>query len=254
VLALLLSGCVNAWLGTDAILFYRPQPALAENVKEEEESEGLDPPYEFRAKHSRNGIGKFYMGREIAKTTGPDTADWQERPTREGEQRPDLLVANLGLEPDDVVADVGAGTGYHTFRISPLVSNGKVLAVEIDQKWINLIEAKARAEKVTNVATILGTATDPRLPPESVDLVLMVDVYHELSHPIEMMEAILKALKPDGRVVLVEYRAEDPEVPVMKIHKMSQAQVKREMNAAGLVWRETKDLLPRQHLMFFERP
>jgi precorrin-6B methylase 2 len=209
-----------------------------------------DPPYELR-EPSENGTGKLYMGREIAKTTGPETAPWQERPSREAEQRPGVLVANLGVEPDDVVADIGAGTGYHAFRIAPLLPQGKVIAVEIDPEWIAMIKEKAREKGVTNVETVLGTPTDPRLAPESVDLVLMVDVYHEFSHPVEMMEAIKKAVKPDGGIILVEYRLEDPNVKVMKIHKMTQHQVKREMRAAGLEWVETKDVLPQQHVMSF---
>ena len=152
-----------------------------------------------------------------------------------------------------MVADIGAGTGYHAFRIAPLLPAGKVIVVEIDPEWIAMIEEKARDEGVTNIETVLGTLTDPRLAPESVDLVLMVDVYHEFSHPIEMMEAIKKAVKPHGRIVLVEYRLEDPKVTVMKIHKMTQHQVKREMRAAGLEWIGTKDALPQQHLMSFRK-
>ena len=205
--------------------------------------------YEFREEHDPKGIGKFFMGREIAATTGPDTADWQERPSRAQEQRPDLLIENLGLEPELVVADIGAGTGYHSFRIAGHVE--RVLAVEIDPGWIQLLEEKARKTGVENLETVLGTVTDPRLPPESVDLVLMVDVYHELSHPREMMGAIKKALKPAGRVVLVEYRLEDPKVRVMKIHKMNEQQLIKEFVAHGFVWLETRTVLPQQHLVFF---
>ena len=200
-----------------------------------------------------DGIGKFYLGREIARTTGPETADWQQRPTRQAEQRPDLLITHLGLEPDDVVADIGAGVGYHAFRIAPRLSRGKVIAVEIDPLWLTMIEERARNEGVTNIETVLGTATDSRLSPESVDLVLLVDVYHEFSHPVEMMEAIKKALKPDGRIALVEYRLEDPKVRVPKIHKMTLGQIEREMSSLGLERIEGEDDLPQQHLMFFRK-
>ncbi|MFQ5512877.1 MAG: class I SAM-dependent methyltransferase [Myxococcota bacterium] len=208
-------------------------------------------PYKYREEHDRNGTGKFYLGREIARTTGPETATWQERPTREREQRPDLLIDNLDLEPDDVVADVGAGTGYHSFRIATHVPKGRVIAVEIDPEWLRLIQQKAERLGVRNVETRLGTEMDPGLEPSSVDLVLMVDVYHELLYPVEMMREIRRALRPGGRVVLVEYRLEDPDVRVMRVHKMSEAQARRELEAAGLVWVRNVDVLPQQHLLVF---
>ncbi len=210
--------------------------------------------YEHRVGTPRVGSGKFYMGREIARPVSAQTVDWMERPARAEKQRPDLLVQQLALEPTDVVADVGAGSGYFTFRLSPLVPEGKVLAVDVQQAMLDLIEAKKSEQGTTNVETVLGTATDPRLGDESVDLILMVDAYHEFSHPIEMMQGLARALKRDGVIVLVEYRAEDPEVPIHPIHKMSQAQARREMEAAGLVWRETRDILPQQHLMLFAKP
>ena len=210
-------------------------------------------PYEQRAQASPGGTGKFYLGREIAKPVSPRTVNWMERPAREREQRPDLLVQNLKLETDDVVADIGAGSGYFTFRLSPLVPEGRVLAVDVQQGMLDLIEARIAEKQLTNVETVLGTPKDPRLEPQSVDLMLLVDAYHEFSYPVEMMRELVQALKRDGIFVLVEYRAEDPEVEIPRLHKMGQAQARREMKAAGLVWLETRDILPQQHLMLFKR-
>jgi ubiquinone/menaquinone biosynthesis C-methylase UbiE len=210
--------------------------------------------YENKPSQSPDGTGKYYMGREIAQVMGHTGAEWLERPEREQEERTDALLQALSLQPDDVVADIGAGTGYFTFRISPLVPQGKVLAVDIQQEMIDLLEANKVKKKAPNVETVLGTFSDPKLPAGSVDLVLMVDAYHEFSHPREMMEVIAEALKPGGRVALVEYRAEDPNVPIRPRHKMTVAQARKEMEALGLKWIQTSDVLPQQHLMFFEKP
>ncbi len=212
------------------------------------------PRYEYGTRTRGVGTGKYYFGREIADPVSPATVDWMERPARAEEQRPDLLVQELELKPTDVVADVGAGSGYFSFRLSPLVPQGKVLAVDVQQAMLDLIEAKQAELGVTNVETVLGTTTNPRLKDESVDLILLVDAYHEFSYPVEMMEGLKRALKPDGVLVLVEYRAEDPEVRIHRLHKMSQEQARREMKAAGLIWRETRDILPQQHLMLFGKP
>ncbi len=203
---------------------------------------------------SRDGIGKVYMGREISRVMGHRGAAWLERPTRQAEEQPDLLVRNLPLEPTDVVADIGAGTGYFTFRISPLVPQGKCLAVDIQPEMLAVIRQRMEERGMPNVVPVLGTITDPNLPEAGVDLVLMVDAYHEFSHPREMMEAVVKALKPGGLVVLVEYRGEDPSVRRSRLHKMTQAQARREMAAVGLRWRETRGVLPQQHFMIFVKP
>jgi len=207
-----------------------------------------------RREPSPGGTGKFYMGREIARTMGHAHADWLDRPARAGEEAPDSLVAALGLAPADVVADIGAGTGYYTFRISPLVPEGRVLAVDIQPEMLDEIAERTATRRVDNVVPVLGTEADPGLEENSVDVALIVDAYHEFSYPREMMVAIWKALRPGGRVVLVEFRLEDPEVPVRPLHKMSQAQVRAEMAAAGLEWVETRDLLPRQHFLVFRKP
>jgi SAM-dependent methyltransferase len=168
--------------------------------------------YETRAEHDPNGIGKFYMGREIAHVMGHQAADWLERPEREQEERTDLLVPALKLKPGVAVADIGAGTGYYTRRLAKVVgTNGLVYAVEIQQEMLDILTNKLAAENIFNVKPVLGTITDPKLPRSSVDLILMVDVYHEFDHPHEMVEAMCRALKPGGRIVFVEFRGEDPE-------------------------------------------
>jgi SAM-dependent methyltransferase len=203
---------------------------------------------------SRDGIGKVYMGREISHVMGHLGAAWLERPEREREERTDLLLQNLPLDADDVVADIGAGTGYFSFPMATRVPAGKVLAVDIQQEMLDIIEQRKTEGGIDNVETILGTETDPQLPAGAIDLVLIVDAYHEFSHPREMGEAIANALKPGGRLVLIEYRGEDPGVPIKVLHKMTEAQTKKEMNAAGLEWERTADFLPQQHFLVFRKP
>ena len=210
--------------------------------------------YEFRQVHDPNGIGKFYLGREIAHVMGHQAADWLERPEREAEEKPDLLLEALKLKPGDRVADIGAGTGYYSWRMANLVGDkGLVYAVDIQQEMLDLLAQKMAERKITNVKGVLGTITDPKLPAHSVDLVLMVDVYHEFDHPFEMTQAICQALKPGGRVVFVEFRAEDPKVPIKEVHKMSEAQVRKEMSAQPLEWVETVATLPWQHVIVFRK-
>jgi ubiquinone/menaquinone biosynthesis C-methylase UbiE len=212
------------------------------------------PVYEFREKHDPNGIGKFYLGREIAHVMGHQAAPWLERPEREEEEEPKKVIEALELKPGQVVADVGVGTGYFAFRMAPLVGEkGKILGVDIQQEMLDLLKAKAAKLKATNVEGVLGTIKDPKLPEAGVDLVLMVDVYHEFDHPWEMMQAIKKSLKPGGRVVLVEYRKEDPKVPIKEVHKMSEEQIRKEMTAAGLEHVKTVGTLPRQHIAIFAK-
>src|SRR3989442_6967964 len=210
--------------------------------------------YEYRREDDPNGIGKFYLGREIAHVMGHEAADWLERPEREAEEKPDLVIEALKLKSGDVVADIGAGTGYYSWRMAKDVGEkGLVYAVDIQQEMLDLLAKKMAARKITNVKGVLGTITDPKLPARSVDLVLMVDVYHEFDHPFEMMQAICPALKPGGRVVFVEFRAEDPKVPIKEVHKMSEAQVRKEMSAQPLEWVETIATLPWQHVIVFRK-
>jgi ubiquinone/menaquinone biosynthesis C-methylase UbiE len=211
--------------------------------------------YEIRADHDRNGIGKFYMGREIAHVMGHQAADWLERPEREKEERTDLLIEALNLKPGDIAADIGAGTGYISERMARKVGEtGLVYAEDIQPEMIDLLNDKLRSKGIKNVKPLLGDLTDPKLPPAGVDLIIMVDVYHELDQPYEMTEAMIRGLKPGGRLVFVEFRKEDPEVPIKEVHKMSEAQVKKEMSAfPSLEWVETSKVLPQQHIIFFRK-
>ena len=203
---------------------------------------------------SRDGIGKVYMGREISFVMGHQGIGWLERSGREREERTDLVVANMELAEDAVVADIGAGSGYFTFRIAPRVPRGKVLAVDIQPEMLKVIEERREALGAANVETIQGSEMHPRLPAGEVDAALMVDAYHEFSHPREMMTALYQALAPGGRVFLVEYRAEDPDVPIKPLHKMTEGQARRELEAVGLRFVENRPVLPQQHFLIFEKP
>ena len=210
--------------------------------------------YREKAIHNPDGIGKYYMNREIAKVMGHQAMMWLERPSRVAEEKPDLTVEKLDLKPDDVVADIGAGTGYFSFRMAQQVPEGKVYAVDIQPEMLDAIAFLEEENNIDNVETVLGTEENPNLPPESIDLALMVDAYHEFAYPREMMEGIVEALKPGGRVVLLEYRKENPMIMIKPLHKMTQKQVKKELKAVGLKWQETKQFLPEQHFLVFSKP
>lgn len=212
------------------------------------------PVYEQRDVHDPNGTGKFYMGREIAQVMGPGGIAWLDRPQREEEEHSGTIVEALNLKEGEVVADVGAGSGYYTFRIAPKVGKtGKVLAVDIQDEMIKAIRERAAERKLTNVEVIKGSENDPHLPENTVDLVLMVDVYHELSYPFEVMARIRKALKPRGRMVFIEYRKEDPKVRIKEVHKMTVEQLEKEMKAVKLTRVQTVEKLPLQHIAIFEK-
>jgi len=208
--------------------------------------------YSYR-EPSRDGIGKVYLDREIAQTVSSHAITWLERRDREAEEKPTVVMENLALKPDDIVADIGAGSGYFSFLMAPLVPKGKVLAVDIQQEMLDFIEGRRKLGKVANVETLLGTVEDTRLPEGQVDLVLLVDAYHEFSHPREMMLSIVKGLAPAGRVVFLEYRGEDPAVQIKPLHKMTIKQLTREMEAVGLRLIEVRDFLPTQHFLVFEK-
>ncbi len=227
---------------------FNPDPTIALT------SPKIDSVYEYRTLHSPDGIGKFYLGREIAQVMGHEGAGWLERPSRETSEQPEQAIAALNLKPGDIVADIGAGTGYFSFRISPFVPQGKVLAVDVQPEMLALINFVKTQENIQNVEPVLGTEDYPNLPESTVDLALMVDAYHEFQYPQEMMQGIVKALKPGGRVVLLEYRQENPLILIKGLHKMSEKQVKKEMTAVGLNWKETQDFLPQQHFLVFEKP
>jgi ubiquinone/menaquinone biosynthesis C-methylase UbiE len=213
------------------------------------------PPYETREKHDPNGINKWYLGREIAHFMGPGGIPWLDRPEREDEEQPAKVIDAMELKGGEVIADLGAGSGYFTFRLAPKVGEqGKVLAVEIQDEMIAELKKRIEKNKVANVETVKCTDRDPKLPEGGVDIVLMVDVYHEIAFPYEVMTAIRKALKPGGRMVFVEYRKEDPKVPIKEVHKMSEEQLKKEMAVVGLEHVKTVGTLPRQHIAIFARP
>lgn len=207
-----------------------------------------------RTAPSRDGTGKVYMGREISQVMGHRGAAWLERPERAEKEQPELLVDSMTLAPTDVVADIGAGTGYFTFRIVPRVPDGRVFAVDIQPEMLDIVRSKIEEKNIDNVTPVRGTVTDPNLPSDSVDAALMVDAYHEFSHPREMMLNLKDALVPGGRVYLVEYRKEDPSIPIKPLHKMTEAQARKEMTAVGLEWVATREMLPRQHFMIFRKP
>ena len=210
--------------------------------------------YETRKEHDPCGIGKFYMDREIAMVMSHEGAWWLDRPEREKEEEPKKVIEALDLKPEMVIADIGAGSGYYSFRMAEKVGpKGKVLAVDIQKEMLDIIRQRMKKEKVTNIEPILGTESDPKLPVNSVDLILLVDVYHEFAFPFEMTEAMVKALKPGGHMVFVEFRKEDKKVPILEVHKMSQAQVLKEMKPHSLKHVKTVKSLPWQHVIFFAK-
>ena len=201
-----------------------------------------------------DGIGKRYMGREISAVMGWQGAAWLEREERDREERTDLLLAALALRPGMVVADIGAGTGYLSRRMAPAVMpGGKIWAVDVQPEMVSLLQAGAKRSGLVQIEARLGAVDDVKLPAGSVDLAVMVDVYHELAYPHEVMTSLMKALKPGGRLVFVEYKAEDASVPIKPLHKMSEAQIKREAAVFPLDWERTVSTLPWQHVVVFRK-
>ena len=201
-----------------------------------------------------DGVGKSHMGRQIARVMGWQAASWLEREEREREERSDLLPRILDLREGMVVADVGAGTGYYARRFADQVgAKGKVYAVDVQPQMLKLLAETAKQSGFRNIEPVLGTATDTKLPKDSVDLAVMVDVYHELEFPFETLASIVGSLKPDGRVVFVEYRAEDRNVPIKALHKMSEPQIRREAEQHALVYERTVNAMPWQHVVIFRR-
>lgn len=211
-----------------------------------------DSPY-IQQTATRDGIGKVYLGREIAQVMGHEGSLWLERPGRKREEAPDRLLEALALKPGDQVADIGAGTGYFSLPIAARLPQGQVFAIDIQPEMLEVIEYLCKENKIANITPILGGQQQPNLPPDSIDLALMVDAYHEFDYPREMMQGIISALRPGGRVILAEYRAENPLVMIKPLHKMSQVQVRRELEELGLIWQRTDNRLPQQHLFFFEK-
>lgn len=193
-------------------------------------------------------------GRPIAPVMSHLGADWLDRPEREDEEAPSRAVALLALKPGSVVADVGAGSGYMSEKLSRAVGpSGRVYAVDIQPEMIALIDARMKKAGLSNIVTVLGEPDDPKLPDGQIDLELMVDVYHELQHPQIVLRHLRRALRPDGRLVLLEYRKEDPTVPIREEHKMTVADAKAELEAEGFRLADVEEALPRQHVLVFTR-
>jgi ubiquinone/menaquinone biosynthesis C-methylase UbiE len=193
-------------------------------------------------------------GRRFAQTMSVEGADWLDRSERDLEENPDRAIDVLKLEKGSTVADVGAGSGYMTVKLAKKVGpQGKVYANDIQQGMLDLLSKRVTKSQLTNVSTVLGTQDDPKLPADTIDLVIMVDVYHELSQPQVMLRHIRDSLKPGGRLVLLEYRKEDPDIPIRPEHKMSMADAKLEVEAEGFKLTKTNEDLPRQHILIFTK-
>ncbi len=226
---------------------------LASSSAQESTTTNPSPIY-TEGTRTRDGIGKYYLGREIAQVMGHLGISWLERDNREEEEAPNKAIALLDLKPNAVIADIGAGSGYYSFRIARKFPTSTVIAIDIQQEMLDFITRKAAEESVSNVVPHLGSVESVQLDSESIDAALFVDAYHEFSHPYEMMSSIHDALRPGGIVYLLEYRSEDPRVPIKPLHKMSEAQAKREMEFVGFEWVETKRSLPWQHFFVFKKP
>jgi SAM-dependent methyltransferase len=193
-------------------------------------------------------------GRQVAPVMSTGGADWLERPEREQEEQPEKALDALNLKPGMMVGDVGAGTGYYSIRIAKRIGpGGRVYADDIQPEMLERLSKNAASQKVSNIETVLGTASDPKLPAGRLDLVILIDVYHEFSSPQRMLDRIRESLKPDGRLVLLEYRKEDPNVPIRPEHKMSLSEVKAEVTPEGYVFEKSVETLPWQHIIFFRK-
>ncbi|MFD1256472.1 class I SAM-dependent methyltransferase [Mucilaginibacter terrae] len=217
---------------------------------DQQSAEQKDTIYTYK-KATKNGIGKLYKGREIAQVMGFSGAGWLERDTRNQEENVELAVTNLPVDKKSVVADIGAGTGFYTFRIAPKVS--KVLAIELEDEALDYLKQRGKILKQSNVDVVKGSEKAPALPDNSIDLALMVDVYHELEYPHEYLQALYKALKPGGKIVLIEYKGEDPEIPIKDLHKTTISQISKEVTANGFVYIEDKAGLPMQHFLIYKK-
>jgi len=200
-----------------------------------------------------DGIGKFYQGREIAHVMDATGGDWLERDTRSEEENTNQAIEKITLPANGVVADIGAGTGYYSFKLAAKVPRGKVYAVEVQDEFISYLKNKKRTLNDSVVQVIKGSSISPNLPDNSVDLAIMVDVYHELEYPQEMLRAICKALKSNGKILLIEYRGEDPAIPIKALHKTTVAQLDKELGANGFKLNYRGEFLPIQHFLLYEK-
>ena len=240
VVFLLISGSLNSCIAQEA------------DTKAFNDQKNTDKIYTFQ-EGDPNGIGKWYMGREIAYVMGFQGIDWLERSEREKEEQTSLLIKNMDIQPTDVIADIGAGSGYHVFKMAPLAKYGQVYAVDIQQEMLDAINSQKKENRIDNVQLIKGEEQTTNLPHNKIDKILMVDVYHEFSYPKEMLESMHSALNDNGVIYLIEYRMEDPKVPIKIIHKMTEQQAVKEFEANGFQLVENIDNLPWQHCMVFRK-
>lgn len=211
-----------------------------------------DPTYTY-SQATNGGIGKSYFGRQIAHVMGFEGSEWLERNSRDEEENTALAIEKMQLQKNSVVADIGAGTGYYSFRIAAKVPAGKVYAVDIQDEMLYQLREKKNALKNTIVEVIKGSSKNSNLPDNSVDLAIMVDVYHELEYPQEILQALQKALKPTGKILLIEYRGEDPAIQIKELHKTTIAQLNKEMASNGFKLNYDGEFLPIQHFLLYEK-
>ena len=234
-----------------------PSPAPPEDPQSDQEKD-TEPPeigkHCVKGEKTRDGIGIYYQGREIAHVMGHPAINWLERDNREAEESPRKAIKMIDLKPGQVLADIGAGSGYYSLRLAMKHPESEIIGVDIQPEMLAFLGNRKKQLGVENIKPHLGKIHDVNLPPESIDAALMVDAYHEFSHPYEMIKSLYDALKPGGCIYLLEYRAEDPNVPIKPLHKMSQAQAKKEMAFVGFKWEKTMDELPWQHFMIFRKP
>ncbi len=227
------------------------QIGCTQTVKQKNTTQ-VDSIYQYKSPN-RDGTGKIYQAREISHVMDAAGANWLERNDRNEEENTTLAINNLPINNKSVVADIGAGSGYYSFKIAAKLTEGKVYAVEIQDDFIKLLKKNKQERKAKNVEIVKGTEQNPNLPANSIDLAIMVDVYHELAYPQEMLSALAKALKFNGKILLLEYRAEDPTIAIKELHKMSVKQVNKEMAVNGFKLYKREEFLPIQHFLVYEK-